>query len=402
MTRVLISGAGIAGCCLAWWLHRSGYDVTVVERAREFRRGGYVIDFWGPGYDVAERMGIIDALKSQDLAIEQLKIVDGRGKGVSGLSQRSLRELTKGRLLSIPRSALAAALYDAITDRAEVRFGETIVGLEQTARGVDVRFEHGPATSYDLVFGADGLHSAVRRLCFGTEPTFEHYLGFYAAAFTAKGYEHREPHAYVMHAMPRRAMARITLKGDACVFLLLFAQKKPLYIAAADIASQKLKLRRIFAKAGWEAEEMLGALDQADDLYFDRMSQIEMPQWSHGRVALLGDACGCPSLLAGEGSSMAMLEAYILAGELHAASGNPVQAFQLYEARLAPYVQRKQKGARGFATAFVPTTAFGLWFRNFSLNLINSLGLSRWAFQSQLGDKFALPDYFPETGGRQP
>jgi len=397
MSKVLISGAGIAGCCLAWWLHRSGYDVTVVERARGFRRGGYVIDFWGPGYDVAERMGIIDALKPQDLAIEQLEIVDARGKRVSGLSQQSLRELTKGRLLSIPRSALAAALYNAIADHVEVRFGDTIVAMEQTASGVDVRFEHGPVTTYDLVFGADGLHSAVRRLCFGAEATFEHYLGFYAAAFTAKGYVHREPHAYVMHAMPRRAMARITLKDDACVFLLLFAQKRPLYIAADDIASQKFKLRRIFAKAGWEAEEMLGALDQADDLYFDRMSQIEMPQWSHGRVALLGDACGCPSLLAGEGSSMAMVGAYSLAGELRAAAGNPVQAFRAYEDRLAPFVHRKQKAARGFATALIPTSPLGLWLRDTSLNLINGLGLSRWAFRSQLGDEIAVPDYFPET-----
>jgi len=391
MTRVLISGAGIAGCCLAWWLERYGYQVTLVEKAPEPRRGGYVIDFWGLGYEVAERMGIIDVLKPQDLVIHEMYIVDAKGKKTSGISQEALRDLTHGHMMSLPRSAVAMALYEAVKDHVDARFSDSIADLRQDASGVDVRFESGKTDRFDLVFGADGLHSVVRALAFD-EHGFERFLGYYAAAFTAPGYPKRTPHVYVMHGLPGRGLARITLKEDASLFLLLFAGDMRLDLAH-DPAAQKAELQRLFKGGGWESAAMLKALDTATDLYFDRMSQIEMPQWCKGRVALLGDACACPSLLAGEGSSMAMAEAYILAGELHAAAGDHAKAFQAYEHRLQPFVQRKQKAARGFAASFVPKSAFGLWFRDAILNLITALGLTSMAFRGQLNDPLVLPAY---------
>lgn len=391
--KVLISGAGIAGCCLAWWLNRYGYDVTLVEQAPAPRKGGYVIDFWGLGYEVAERMGVVEALKAQDLDIEQMRIVNHRGLRIGGFDQASLRKLSGGRIMSLPRSVLALSLYEAVKDRVTTRFGDSVRHILQDDGGVGVDFEGGDAGRYDLVFGADGLHSSVRALAFGADAKYERFLGYYAAAFTVKDYPHRDPHAYVMYGRPGRQIARITLKSNASVFLLLLSCRWAPGPVPKDITGQKALLRQVFSGAGWESKEIIGALESSTDLYFDRMSQIEMPTWHNGRVALIGDACACPSLLAGEGSSMAMAEAYTLAGELHTHGEDYARAFDAYERHLQPFANRKQKAARGFASSFVPKTSFGLWLRNTSLSVINGLGLSEWAFRGQLNDPFTLPEY---------
>jgi 2-polyprenyl-6-methoxyphenol hydroxylase-like FAD-dependent oxidoreductase len=390
---VLISGAGIAGCCLAWWLQRYGYAVTLVEQAPEARAGGYVIDFWGLGYRVAEKMGLLDELRRCDLDVAQFRVVDGSGRQISGFNQGALKGLTGGRIMSLPRSAVALALYEAVKDRVAVRFDEGVTGLRDGSDGVDVTFRRGEAQRFDLVVGADGLHSAVRRLAFGDEAPFERFLGYYVAAFTAPGYPHRDRHAYVTYGEPGRQIWRITLDDTTAVFLLVFAEADPKAIPLHDAARQKEILTGLYRQSGWEAKEMLRALETTDDLYFDRVSQISMPQWTKGRIALIGDACACPSLLAGEGSAMAMAEAYTLAGELHAAGDDHAAAFQSYERRLRPYVERKQKGARGFATSFVPKSALGLWLRNTAINVATGLGLTKMLFGAQLNDDFELADY---------
>lgn len=391
--RVLVSGAGIGGCCLAWWLERYGYAVTLVEQATAPRDGGYVIDFWGLGFDVAERMGLLESLRRRDLDIHEFLVVDATGRKVTGINQEILQSLTNGRLMSLQRSAVALGLYDMIRERIDFRLGDSILDLQDGPRGVDVQFRSGGAETYDLVFGADGLHSAVRRLVFGDEQRFERFLGYYVAAFSAPGYPHRDPHRYITYARPGRQIWRVTLDEDICVFLLLIAEADGEAFPVHDAAAEKQILTRLFADAGGEAPEVLAALQSAGDLYFDRVSQIEVPRWTQGRVALLGDACACPSLLAGEGSAMAMAEAYTLAGELHAAAGNYAEAFAAYERRLRPYVERKQKGARGFASSFVPKSAFGLWLRNLSLEATSRLGLTKLLFGAQLGDPMRLEDY---------
>lgn len=391
--KVLISGAGIAGCCLAWWLERYGYAVTVVEQAPEPRRGGYVLDFWGLGFDVAERMRLLDQLRRQDLQIHEFLVVDDKGRRITGIDQGALQSLTGGRLMSLQRSAVALALYDAVKDRISTRFDDSVDALRQDADGVEVRLRSGEVARYDLVFGADGLHSAVRRLIFGDQKRFERYLGYHVAAFSAPRYPHRSPHAYVTYARPGRQIWRVTLKEDVCMFLLLVAEPDPHAFPARDTAAQKEVLTRLFAGAGWEATEVLRALEGATDLYFDRVSQITVPHWTNGRVALLGDASACPSLLAGEGSSMAMAEAYTLAGELNAASGAHGDAFRAYEDRVRPYVERKQKAARRFASGFVPRTAFGLWLRNLSIEAAARLGLASLLFGAQLRDPLKLASY---------
>src|SRR3569623_1763705 len=388
--RILISGAGIAGCCRAWWLDRYDFEGTLVEQAAEPRRGGYVIDFWGLGYEVAQRMGLLDTLRLDDLDIGQFLVVYGHGRRVAGSNQGALKDLAGGRIMSLPRSAVASALYGSLGDRVPVRFGESISTMAESGEGVDVTFRSGASATYDLVVGADGLHSAVRRMAFGAEAQFERLLGYYVAAFTAPGYPHRNPHTYVTYGEPGRQIWRITMQDGTTVFLLVFAEANSGAIATHDPAEQKAILAERYAGIGWEGTQMLQALAAATDLYLDRVSQIVMPRWTNGRIALIGDACACPSLLAGEGSSMAMAEAYSLAGELDAAGGDHARAFQNYEQQLRPYVERKQKGARGFAGRFVPKTALGLWGRNVAIEAMTRLGLPRLAFGALLNDNFAL------------
>ena len=394
--KVLVSGAGVAGCCAAWWLERYGYAVTVVEQAPEPRTGGYVIDFWGLGYDVAEKMGLVDDLRCHDLAVKEFRIVDRAGRQVSGFSQAVVQELLKGRGLSLPRSALARVLYEAVKDRADIRFGDSIAGFEDTPFGVNVAFHKGEPETFDLLVGADGLHSAVRGIAFAEEGHVERFLGYYVAAFTAHGYPFHDQSAYVTYGEPGRQIWRITVDEDTTVFMLVFADPDADAVPIHDAASQKQLLTRLYSGGGWETEGVLGALNASTDLYFDRVSQIVMSGWSKGRVALIGDACACPSLLAGEGSAMAMAEAYTLAGELAAAHGNHVAAFQSYERRLRPYVERKQKGARSFAASFVPGNELGLWVRNASINVASRLGLIRLLFGAQMTSNLTLPEYRSE------
>ena len=391
--RVLVSGAGIAGCCAAWWLQRYGYDVTVVEQAPHPRDGGYVIDFWGLGYDVAEKMGVVEQLRRRDLDVVDFQIVDDRGRKVSGIDQSAFRGLAGGRIMSLQRSALALALYDAVKDRVTMRFGDSVNQLRNAPQGVEAQFQSGTTEAFDLVIGADGLHSTVRRLVFGQESQFENFLGYQVAAFSAVGYPHRNPHVYVTYGEPGRQIWRITLGNDLAVFLLVFADSDAAARPAHDVAAQKDFLRKHYAGGGWETGEMLAALAVTTDLYVDRVSQIHMPHWTSGRVALVGDACACPSLLAGEGSAMAMAEAYTVAGELHAAGGDYGRGFQAYEDRIRPYVERKQKGARSFASSFVPRTALGLWVRNVTINAMGQLGLTRLLFGAQFADPITLKTY---------
>lgn len=398
--HILISGAGIAGCCLAWWLERDGNVVTVVERSDEPRRGGYVIDFWGLGYDVAERMGLLPELRQHDLAVVEFRVLDGDGRRVSGIDQGAIQKMTGGRVMSLQRSVLAHALFESIKERVDVRFGESIARIEQRSDGVDVGFDKGEGQEFDLVIGADGLHSNVRRRCFGETAGQERFLGYYVAAFSAPGYRHRDLGAYVAYGLPGRQIWRITLNEDAAVFLLVFPSTDPSAIPLHDPNVQKKELANLFGGTYREADEMLRALESATDLYLDRVSQIVMPQWSNERVALVGDACACPSLLAGEGSAMAMAEAYTLAGELAASPDDHTHAFNAYQERLQAYTRRKQQGARGFARSFVPRTRFGLFARNLTLNIVNALGLGGLVFAAQLRDVVRLPDYGPAVAGR--
>ena len=391
MKSVLISGNGIAGPTLAYWLAAKGFRPTLVERAPRLRSGGYIIDFWGSGYDVAERMGLLPELLRQGYDIRELRLVDTHGHRVGGFRADVFRELTFGRYTTVARADLAQLIYRSVENRCESIFGDSVVAIEQDGEGVCVAFEHMPERRFDIVIGADGLHSPVRRLVFGAEDRFEKYLGYCVAAFEVEGYRPRDDLVYVSYAIPGKQVARFSMRGDRTLFLFVFASKQP--PAVDGTQAQKRLLQSEFADAGWECPQILAALETCDEIYFDRVSQIRMDRWSARCVALVGDAAFCPSLLAGQGSALAMTAAYVLAGELGRARDNPELAFQRYEQLLRAPILAKQVAAEKFAAGFVPRSALGLFIRNqitkaFSIPLVAKLAMGR-----SLIDRIAVPDY---------
>lgn len=393
--RVLISGAGIAGPTLAYWLAHYGLEPTLIETAPRLRTGGYVIDFWGTGFDIADRMGALPEIRRKGYMMREVRVVNRNGKRLAGFPAEAFARLTQGRYVSLPRGELAAAIFGKIEGKVETIFGDSVNRIEQTERVVRVTFERGGQRDFDLVVGADGLHSRVRELAFGPESRFEKYLGYKVAAFAVEGYRPRDELVYVMYTQLGQQVARFAMRDDLTMFLFIFRDDD--IAGAEDLQAQKALLRKRFGTSGWECSQILEALDATDDLYFDRVSQIRMnPQqgsWTRGRVTLIGDAAFCVSLLAGQGSALAMVAAYILAGELHRANGDFATAFSRYQDLFAPFVLSKQKAALRFAGAFAPKTNFGLFLRNRIFNLMAIRWIADLAAGRDLSDNIALPDY---------
>lgn len=390
--RIIINGVGIAGPTLAYWLLRSGHEVTLVEQAPQLRRGGYMIDFWGIGYDVAEKMNLIARIRQFGYQVKEVRFVNRQGRRTGGFGVDVLQRLTQGRFTSLRRSDLAATIYDALDDRVETIFGDSIARIENSAQGVRIGFDHAAAREADLVIGADGLHSRVRQLVFGRQPEFEVSLGCHVAAFEIEGYRPRDELVYVTHGIPGRQVSRFSMRDDKTLFLFVFRDE---YLSPAGPAAEqdrKLLLRRVFADVGWECPEILAAMERVNDVYFDRVSQIRLDHWTAGRVALIGDAAAGVSLLAGEGTGLAMAAAYVLAGELRKCGSDYRTAFSRYQQRLMPFLRRKQQSARKYAAFFAPRTARGIALRNVVTRLMRIPLVADLLVARDLRDDLALPD----------
>ena len=390
---VLISGAGIAGPTLAYWLKLAGFQATLIEHSPKLRTGGYVIDFWGLGYDIAGRMGLLEEINRAGYHIGEMRVVNDKGERVSGFGTNVFRELTGGRYVTIGRSDLSRLLFEKIKDDTEVIFGNEVIGLQEEADAVQVTFEHGSQRRFDLVVGADGLHSTVRRLVFGSQDRFEKRLGYIVAAFESRGYRPRDENVYVTYCRPCRMLGRVALSDDRTLFLFVFAKDADDRSEMIDLTAQKAVLRNAFDDGKWETSRILAELDRAQNLYFDRVSQIKMPSWSRGRVVLLGDAAFCVSLMAGQGAALAMTAAYVLASELRQAGKQHEQAFRNYEKILRPFIDSKQRGAARFASAFAPKTRWGLFLRNQIIKASAIPGVARFSFGRDIVDTLKLPDY---------
>ncbi len=389
---VLISGAGIAGPTLAYWLARYGFAPTLVEQASGLRTGGYITDFWGVGFDVADRMGLVPRLKSAGYAVQEVRIVNDSDQRVGGFHMKNFREALDDRFFSILRGDLARTIYGALDGRGETMFGDRIRALREDQNGVCVEFERSPARRFDLVVGADGLHSAARALVFGPEAEFETYLGYCAASFAVSGYPHRDEDTYVAYCEPGKQVARFALRDGRTVFFVIFAAPAKPALPHHDTSAQKALLHRVLDGMGWECREIRDALDQADEVYCDAVSQIRLGQWHSGRVVLIGDAAFCPSLLAGQGASFAMASAYLLAGELERAGGDYHAAYPAYQDRLQPFIERKQQLAAGFTGQFAPKTRFGLVIRNLLSRLLDAPVVGDLMVKRMFADRFALAD----------
>lgn len=387
--RVLVVGAGIAGPTLAYWLQRFGHEVALVERAPRLREGGYVVDFWGAGFDVADRMGIVPRLMAEGYHFCEAREVSRSGRRLSHFDPRHVVGLSGGRYVTIGRSDLSRAIYEAADGKVEAIFGDTVTSLDDAGDRVRVEFEHAATREFELVIGADGLHSRVRRLAFGPEHEFERPLGIAVAAFDVPGYRPRDELVAVMHTEVGHQVLRLALRDDVTMFCVMFRYDGEM--PEDDVVAQQEIVRRCLRGVGWEVPAILERMPEARTFYMDRASQIRMPSWSRGRVALIGDAGAAPSLLAGQGSALAMIEAYVLAYELREAHGDHRVAFARYERRLARLVRGKQDGATGMVSAFVPRNRPLLLLRNVVFGLMTIPPIARMAVGRSLIDPVRLP-----------
>jgi 2-polyprenyl-6-methoxyphenol hydroxylase-like FAD-dependent oxidoreductase len=341
--NVLISGASIAGPALAYWLHCHGFKPTVVERAPALRRGGQAIDVRGAALEVAERMGILADVRKARTGMRGMSFVDASGNELMSTTAETLTGGPTDSLdVELMRDDLTDILYEVTRRDTEYLFNDSITGIAQGEHAVEVTFERGGSRTFDLVIGADGLHSNVRSLVFGEESGFISHLGIYLAVFTVPNYLgldrwqtfHRYADGMVgIYSARQNAEARAMLGfGGAAV---AFDHR--------DAEQQKRLVSARMADAGWEAPRLLEAMWKAPDFHFDSMSQIHLPCWSKGRTALIGDAGYCSSPLSGQGTSLALVGAYVLAGELKAAAGEHRTAFARYEERMREFVAQNQR-----------------------------------------------------------
>jgi 2-polyprenyl-6-methoxyphenol hydroxylase-like FAD-dependent oxidoreductase len=352
--NVLISGASVAGPALALWLSRYGFRPTIVERAPAVRPGGYAVDFRGASMRVLEKMGLLAEVKKMETRTGAITIVDSANKKIASMPDG----FTSGEL-EIMRGDLAGIFYEATRQDAEYIFDDSITSITQGETGVDVTFLRERPRSFDLVIGADGLHSKVRSLVFGDEERFIHNLGYYVAIFTTPNHMNLD-HSGLYYGTLGKKVGIFSARENSEAKASFFFRSPLLSYDRRDVAAQKEILRERFEMEGWEVPRLLKMMDEAPDFYFDSISQIRMDRWSLGRTALLGDAAYCASPVSGMGTGMAVVGAYILAGELHEANGDYSVAFARYEAEMREYVRQCQKLAEG-ADWFIPHTRVKQW-----------------------------------------
>ncbi|MEA5359292.1 FAD-dependent monooxygenase [Amycolatopsis sp., V23-08] len=338
MRNVLISGAGVAGGTLAWFLARDGWTVTVVERAPGLRTGGQAIDVRGVALDVVGRMGLDERMRAKRTRMRGMSMVDGAGQELFRSEEFTY---SSGRLdnddYELLRDDAVAILHEATADRVEYVFGDSITALTEEAHGVRVEFEHSGFRTFDLVVGADGLHSAVRRLTFGPEERFSTHLGQYLAIFPTANFLGLEDwQMWFRHEETGGAIYPVRDNTELRVTLGFGSEPLP----PLTVPEQKQLIAERLAGLGWEVPKLLAAMAEAEVFYFDAMAQIHLDRWSTGRIGLLGDAGYCASALSGQGTSLALVGAYVLAQELGRAGHE--EAFPAYERRMRPFVALNQ------------------------------------------------------------
>ena len=404
--EILISGAGIAGTAAAYWLREAGYAVTVVERAPRPRPGGQTVDLRGAGRAVVERMGLLDQIRAMTVTQRGIAWIDASGRHRAEMPVDTFGGNGIVSADEILRGDLATILYEASRLGVSYVFDDTITVLEQDPAGVTVAFEKADPRRFDLVVGADGLHSVVRRLAFGQEPDFVRPLGLLNAWFTVPT-EIDLDNWYLMHNAPGGRVVSVRpgrLPGEQKA---AFSFQSHETFDRGDATAQLGLLERHFADIGWEVPQLLRAARSAPDFYLDSMGQVRLDQWSRGRVTLLGDAGYCPSPLTGLGTSLALVGAYILAGELAAslesttavADHAAIQgALERYQSLMRPYVEKGQKLPPGGVDGYAPMSRLRI-----ALGWASMRWSQRWPMRPLMervfskADAIDLPDYKIES-----
>ncbi|QFZ19727.1 FAD-dependent monooxygenase [Saccharothrix syringae] len=337
MKSVLISGAGVAGLTAAHWLHRHGFATTVVENAPGLRSGGQALDVRGVALEVLDRMDLLAQARRARTRMRGMTMLDAEGNEQWRSTEMTL---SSGRLDSDDIELLRDDLTSLLHGRAGVEylFGDSITALEQDDRGVHVTFRHGAPRAFDLVIGADGLHSAVRRLAFGPESRFLRHLGSYVAVFSTENFLDLDDWQVWVQG-DSATCCLYPARGNSELRATLGFASEPFEYDRHDVAGQKALLAERAAGLGWETPRLLKAMDGAPDFYFDAMAQVRLDTWSRGRVVLVGDAAHCPSPLSGQGTSLSLVGAYVLADEL---ARDFAGAAARYERRVRPFAELNQ------------------------------------------------------------
>ncbi len=365
--NVLIAGASIAGPTLAFWLDRFGYEVTVVERASGPRKGGYAVDLRGPAMEVVERMGIVPRLTASHVNVEKVTFLDEAGTTAGIIRPQAVSGGVAGRDLEVPRTALMETILDAMGDGVKFIYNELISAIEQDSSKVHVTFASGKEGDFDLVFGADGVNSTTRKLTIDPAAECLKYLGYCYVGFSIPN-DFDVWNENVSWNIPGKAAVLFSTSDRSQANALLeFLTDNPPYDRMRSDDDVRALFKEQFAGYGWEVPKILALMDRADDLFYDGTTFVDLEKWSQGRVGLVGDAAYGPSFFTGQGGSLAMVGAYVLAVELLKADDRAT-AFASYEATMRPFVATNRAMIEPLIAFLHPRTQAEIDHRNEEIN----------------------------------
>jgi len=359
--KILISGAGVAGLTLAYFLKQNGFEPVIVERAETLRDNGYMIDFFSSGVSVSEKMGISDELAKRDIGSNYIIQHTKKGKQNLKLNMNALRSSLKGKFFNFLRTDLVDILYKKVKNEVEIRFGTNIKTITQSEQGVNITYENGDSEQFDLLIGADGLNSSVRQKIYDDSEVEKKYLGYYVCAFNHNVSLNLKRTDVSSMICPKKQVVSYTT-DESSTSLFVFTSS----IRNSLTDKEKIEvLKNEFSDFGSPTPEIIDQGSKKEKLFFDQVSQIKIKSsWHKGRVALIGDAAYCITLLSGQGASMAMTGAYVLSEKLKKYPHDHLKAFSEFEKDLKPKVEIMQKKAVKNAATYLPSNSLSLFLRN--------------------------------------
>jgi 2-polyprenyl-6-methoxyphenol hydroxylase-like FAD-dependent oxidoreductase len=395
--RVLISGASISGPVLAYWLTQSGFDVTVVERAPKLRKtGGHAVDLFRPAMEISERMGVLPRIEDRATGTKVMTVHRPWASRPAHIDYVKLVGMMSDRHVEIMRDDLSEIYYDATRNDVEYVFGDQITAIAEDG---DVAFERGAPRNFDLIVGADGLHSGVRRIVFGTDVPKSFLRGYLSVVSVPKSLA-RDGEMEGYYEPHRIAMIYTADHLDDARAVFIFRPNLPLDYDHRDVERQKSQLCAAFSNMSGDVDRWLDEVDRTPAFYFDAVTQLEMTSWSSGRVTLVGDAGYCPGPAVGGSTSLAVYGAYVLAAEIARAGGDHTKAYPAYERMMMPSVLGSRSMARFNAKTIVPGSRWGVRALIGTGRAISTLPLAVTQSLARLNrkgirlyDTMPLPDY---------